>query len=247
MKNLIKASVIGLLLLLRVQLVLAQPDIRYLDNTGVFKMGGGTLTPGQDFSKSSGNGLHAKPGHQVNFAFNYIISHGIGIGAHLDVNRFRFNEQSFLMQTNPTNYRILGKFASTKLGLNLVANVPIVIHQKHFTVNLFGEFQAGLRGMKIPSIDLRFSELENKFVEVNYRSRNNTMGYLGGNAGIQLLFSNKIGCYAAYHLTLRSRHSIKYSVRAFDASGQLYEDENYLNNYLDATGLQFGVFFVFGK
>lgn len=227
--------------------VAAQPNIRYLDNTGILKFGGGNLVPGEDFAKNTGNGLLAMPGHQVNFAFNYIMGYGLGLGVHLDVNRLPLNEERFVQQSNASAYRIQGKFGSTRFGLNLVCTVPIIINPQYFTVNLFGEFQPGLRSMNIPSIDLRYSELENNFVEVTYRPRGNTMGYLAANAGVQLLFANKFGVYGAYQITLRSRHSIKYSVRAFDAQGRLTEDENFLHNYLDASGFQFGAFFLFGK
>jgi hypothetical protein len=238
---------VAIILVLNLGPIAAQPDIHYLDKTGILKFGGGNLVPNEDFAKNTGTGLLAMPGHQVNFAFNYIIRYGLGLGAHLDVNRLPLNEQRFVQQSSASAYRIQGKFGSTRFGLNLVGSVPIVIHPQYFAVNLFGEFQLGLRGMNIPSIDLRYNELENNYVEVSYRPRSNTMGYLAANAGVQFLFANKFGIYGAYHITLRSRHSIKYSVRAFDAERRLTEYENYLHNYLNVSGFQFGAFFLFGK
>jgi hypothetical protein len=33
----------------------------------------------------------------------------------------------------------------------------------------------------------------------------------------------------------------------FDAAEQLYEEENYINGYLDHTGYQIGFLFLFGR
>ena len=82
---------------------------------------------------------------------------------------------------------------------------------------------------------------------VEYRQRSNTFGYLGYRAGIRFIISNRFGVSAAYVATLRSRHSMPYSVRKFDAFGNLYEAENYLHDYQDYTGLQFALSFIVGK
>ncbi|MGQ9847510.1 MAG: hypothetical protein ACUVQP_08435 [Bacteroidales bacterium] len=62
--------------------------------------------------------------------------------------------------------------------------------------------------------------------------------------GTEFLFADLFGLRASYSVTLPSRHSIKYSVRLTDAFGNVEETENYLNNYLDLTGLQFGIFLL---
>lgn len=227
---------------------LAQFDVNYLDHTGSLHLYGGTLTPSEELSNTDENiGLFAKKGYQFGFDFNYIIKYGLGFGFNLEIDRLNFNKDKFLEYAETNDATIKGRYASTKFGLNILANVPIVIDKGDFAINLFGEFNAGLRGFNIPSIDLYYNELQNKYTEVSYRSRANTMGYLGYTGGIQLLFADVFGVRASYSVTLPSRHTIKYSVRMTDAFGNVEEAENYLNNYLDLTGLQFGAFFLFGK
>lgn len=237
-----------IILLFATQFSIAQFDINYLDQTGILHFTGGTLTPSEELSNTDENvGLFAKKGYQFGLDFNYIVKYGLGFGFNLEVDRLNFNKDKFLEYAGTNDAKIKGRYASTKFGLNILANVPIVVDKGDFAINLFGEFNAGLRGFNIPSIDLYYNELQNKYTEVSYRSRANTMGYLGYTGGIQLLFADVFGVRASYSVTLPSRHTMKYSVRMTDAFGNVEEAENYLNNYLDLTGLQFGVFFVFGK
>lgn len=231
-----------------VKTLLAQFDINYLDRTGSIHIMGGTLKPSEELSSTDETmGLFAKKGYQIGFDFNYIIKYGLGVGFNLEIDRLNFNKDKFLEYAGTNSAKFKGRYASTKFGLNILANVPIVMDKGDFAVNLFGEFNAGFRGFNIPSINLYYNELQNKYTEVSYRSRANIMGYLGYTGGIQFLFADVFGLRASYSVTLPSRHSMKYSVRMTDAFGNVEEAENYLNNYLDLTGLQFGIFFLIGK
>ncbi len=225
----------------------AQFDINYLDNTGSLHINGGTLNPSEELSNTNELGLFAKKGYQVGFDFNYIIKYGFGVGFNIEVDRLNFNKTKFLEYAGTTEMKIKGRYASTKYGVNILANIPVFVQKNSFAVNVFGEFNAGLRSFNIPAIDLYYNELQNKYTEVTYRSRANTMGYLGYSAGVQIIFADVFGINASYSATLPSRHSIKYSVRMTDAFDNVEEAENYLNNYLDLNGLQFGIFFLFGK
>lgn len=225
----------------------AQPDFTYWNKVSYFKMGGGTLEPGREMLSTGTDGLFAKKGFQIGFDYNYMIAYGFGLGVNLEINQFQFNREAFEAYAMPLEMDVKGGYSSAKFGLNALFNLPIVLHPKYFTLNLYIEGNAGLRGMSIPSIDMYYDERDNKYVEVSYRSRGGSMGYLGYSGGVQFLISNKFGINVSYNAVEPSRHSINYSVRMFDAEGQLYEDENYLNNALDHTGLQFGVLFMFGK
>jgi len=241
-----KLSIIIFVLLAKVSF--AQFDINYLDHTGSLHLSGGTLKPSEELSSTNETlGLFAKNGYQIGFDFNYIVKYGLGFGFNLEVDRLNFNKDKFLEYAGTTDAEIKGRYASTKFGLNILANVPIVVDKKNFAINLFGEFNAGIRGFNIPSIDLYYNELQNKYVEVSYRSRANTMGYLGYSGGVQFLFGDVFGLNVSYSVTMPSRHSVKYSVRMTDAFDNVEEAENYLNNSLDLSGLQFGMFFLFGK
>jgi len=237
-----------LIFVLLAKLTFAQFDINYFDKTSSLHLNGGTLKPSDELmSTDETYGLFANKGYQIGFDFNYIIKYGFGIGFNLEFDRLNFNKNKFLEYAGTTDAKIKGRYASTKYGLNIVENIPIVIDENNFTVNIFGEFNAGLRSFNIPSIDLYYNELQNKYVEVDYRNRSNTTGYIGYSGGIQVLFAEVFGLNVSYSVTLPSRHSIKYSVRMTDAFDNVEEAENYLNNSLDLSGLQFGIFFVFGK
>lgn len=236
-----------MLLLVLVSASFAQPDLNYWNNVSYFKMGGGTLEPGPRMTATDTEGLFAKKGFQVGFDYNYMIAYGLGLGFNLEFNQFGFNRDAFMSVAQPQQMEVRGGYSSAKFGLNALFNMPIVLHPQYFTLNLYVEGNAGLRGMSIPSIDMWYDETINKYVEVSYRSRGGSMGYLGYSGGVQFLFNNKFGINVSYNAVEPSRHSIKYSVRKFDAEGQLFEDENYLNNFLDHSGLQFGILFIFGK
>ena len=225
----------------------AQPSLDYWNNVRYFKITGGTVTPGPELSSTSEDGLFAQNGYQIGFDYNYMIAMGFGLGVNLEFDRFYFDELAFLEYAQPDMYRIGSGYSSAKFGLNALFNIPIIVSPEMFTFNLYVEGNAGLRGMSIPSIDLYYDEVVNNFVEVSYRARSNTMGYLGYSAGVQLLFANKFGINVSYNAVVPSRHSIRYSVRKFDAAEELYESEGYANNFLDHTGLQFGILFMLGK
>lgn len=224
----------------------AQPDMKLLDKKFCIDAYGGMVIPGADFAKKTSDGLFADNGFQVGFDFNYIIAYGIGVGFNYEYNRFNFDKDAFLSFAQPDSFNIKRGYNSNKFGINLNLNIPIVVVKNSFTVNLFGEGNAGIRTMSIPSIDLKYSELSNRFVEVTYRARTSSMGYLGYSGGLQFIFSKKFGVNLSYNALLKSRHSIKYSVRKFDAAGELYEEESYANNYLDHQGFQIGLMYWFG-
>ncbi len=225
----------------------AQFDINYFDKHGYLKITAGNIKPSEGLTSTNETGLYAKDGYFFGFDYNHMIAYGLGVGLNVQIDRLDFNKEAFSEINHTNDFKIKGRYASTRFGINVLANVPIVISKNHFTINLYGEGNAGLRGFNIPAIDLYYSELENKWVEVNYRSRSNTMGYLGFSAGLQFIFADVFGINLSYNEILPSRHSIKYSVRLTDAMGNVQEDESYLNNYLDMKSFQFGIFFLFGK
>ncbi len=225
----------------------AQPDFNYWNEAGYFKLMAGSVSPGTNFGSTSSNGLFADNGFQIGLDLNYIVKYGLGLGFKLEYNSFSFNSDAFSSHAQPQSIRVKGGFNSTKYGLNFLLNAPVIMGSENFVVNFFAEGTAGLRTMNIPEIDLTYNEIFNKYVEVSYRPRSNIMGFLGYRGGIQLLFSNKYGASFSYNAVLPSRHSIKYSSRRFDAQGRLYEDENYLHDFLDHTGFQVGFMFIMGK
>lgn len=236
----------AIIFLLNIKLF-GQFDINHLDKCGYLKITGGSLTSSEEMKRTDETGLFAKDGYFFGFDLNYIITHGFGIGFNYQIDRYNFNKNAFLEYAKTDEYKIKGRYASSRFGLNIIMNVPIIVSKNDFSINLYGEGNAGIRTFSIPSIDLYYNELENKWVEINYRTRTNTMGYLGFSAGIQFIISDFLGINISYNEVLRSRHSIHYSVRLTDAFGNVRESENYLNNYLDSKSLQFGLFFLIGK
>jgi hypothetical protein len=244
----IKKAIPGLLSLFFLTLpALAQVDLSYFEKTGMFKMGGGSLKPGPDLASSGPKGLLADDGYQINLGFDYSPYKGLFAGFHYDFQRLGFQEATFAQQAGASTYRVRRGFRSSRFGLNLGWNFPVHLVRDKVLLIASGEVQAGLRGMNIPLIDLQYDPLDNRFVDVTYRSRSNTFGYTGALGGIRILFGKVVGIYVNRQFTFKSRHSIKYSVRRFDAEGQLYESELRLHQYLDNSGYQFGVFFVVGK
>ncbi|MCX7861984.1 MAG: hypothetical protein N2449_03245 [Bacteroidales bacterium] len=227
--------------------LIAQFDIKYLDKCGYLKITAGNIMSNDDMKRTDESGLFAKNGYFIGFDYNHIITHGFGIGINIQIDRYNFNKEAFAQFALADDYKVKGRYASTRWGLNIVQNIPIVVSENNFLINIYGEANAGLRGFSIPAIDLYYSELNNKWVEVNYRTRMNTMGYLGFSAGLQFIIADFLGINISYNEVLRSRHSIRYSIRLTDAFEQVEEKESYLHNYLDSRSLQFGVFFLFGK
>lgn len=225
----------------------AQLDLKYWDWVAYFHFGGGMVYPGSDLKNASSIGLFAKNGYQVYGDFNFMIINGLGLGLNIEYDQFFFNKTAFKTSAKPEFMDVYGNYTSTKFGLNILMNIPIVVNEDKFIVNLYGELNPGLRGFNIPNIDLYYDENVNKYVEVHYHTRKNTMGYIGYSGGLQMLFSNKWGINLSYNTLFKTRHSIKYSVRMFDAFGNLTESENYLNNYLNHSGWQVGVVLLLGK
>lgn len=237
----------GLILLYSI-LLNAQVDMEFWDRKSYLGIEGGMVMPGTNLKDMTAtNGLFAKNGYQIGFDYNYIFGYGLGIGFNVEYDQFNFNKEEYFKITEAEEMTVKGGYSSTKFGLNILANIPLVVVEKKFAINFFGEFNAGLRGFNAPAIDLYYNEIYNKYVEVSYRSRSNTMGFLGYSGGLQFIFNNRFGINLSYNALLKSRHSIKYSVRKFDAFNELYESEDYLNNYLDHTGFQIGIMFIFGK
>lgn len=224
----------------------AQLKPEYLDKGGNINIYGGITYPGSEFSSTTSTGLFAKNAFQFGIEGNYIIKYGFGLGLDLGGEWFKFDQQAFSKYADPETIDVKGGYSSTYFGLNFVANIPIVLDKKHFTVNFFIVGTPGLRGIRIPSIDLTYDEILNKYVEVTYRSRANTAGYLAYRGGIQFLLNNAWGLSLSYKGVMRSQHRLNYSVRMFDAEGELYEEENYLSTYFNSESYQVGLIFLLG-
>lgn len=226
---------------------IAQPDIMYLQKTSYFEIGGGTVKPGSGLSGTNADGLFAENGGQFYMNYNYFFGYGIGAGLNLEADFLGFDQDKFLSYTGAESMTIKGRgYTSTKFGLNLLASLPVVLIEKVLALHIYGEGNAGFRGFSIPGISLKYDELSNKYVEVDYRSRNSSMYYLGYGGGMQLMYKKKIGLNVSYNTIMPIRNSIYYSVRMTDAFDNVYEEEGYLNNYLDCSGIRFGIMFIFG-
>jgi len=225
----------------------SQADINYWDKAGYFNIYAGAVMPGHSFSNTNADGLFAKNGFQFGVDANYFFGYGFGLGFNYELNNFFFDRNSFFKYSNAKTIKSSGGYLSNKYALNVLYSVPVLLGSDDYILNFYVEGNAGLRTMNIPDIDLTYNEIANKYVEVSYRARSNIMGYLGYSIGLQVLFSNKYGVNLSYNAVLPSRHSIKYSSRRFDAAGKLYEDETYLHDVLDHTGIQLGFLFIMGK
>ena len=225
----------------------AQVNPNYWDRSGYLSITAGPATPGRELSSTADNGLLAENGLLADLDYNYMIGYGFGVGLNLGLDHFGLNEEAFTAITQPLHYSTSGGFSSIRVGLNFLMNVPLVILRDKFCFNLFGELNGGLRSFSIPEVNLTYSELFNKYTEVTYRSRDNTMGYAGYSTGLQFVFLNRFGVNISYSAIFNSQHRINYSVRASDAMGQLYEEENFLSAKLDRTGFQVGVLFLIGQ
>lgn len=225
----------------------AQVEPNYWDRTGYVSISAGPATPGRELSSTAENGLLAEKGLMADVDYNYMIGYGFGVGLNVGLDYFGLNEEAFTAKTLPLHHSTGGGFSSVRAGLNLLMNVPVVIRHDKFCLNLFGELNGGLRSFSIPEINLTYGELTNKYTEVTYRSRDNTMGYAGYSTGLQFVFLNRFGVNLSYSAIFQSQHRINYSVRASDALGQFYEDESFLSAKLDRTGFQIGVLFLVGR
>lgn len=225
----------------------AQVDLNYWDQVAYAHLGGGMVFPGNEMKSTHSSGLFAKNGFQLYGDLNVMIKYGIGIGVNIEHDEFIFNKSAFLSSVQPESMDVKGNYTSTKYGLNILMNIPTVVTKNKFTVNFYGQLTPGLKNFNVPDIDLYYDENLNKYVEVHYRTRKNIMGFIGYSCGLQTLFSDKWGINLSYNGVLKARHSINYSVRRFDAFGNLYEDEKYMTNYLNHSGWQLGVMFLIGK
>jgi hypothetical protein len=227
--------------------IFSQPSLNYWDGVSYFKISGGTVIPGSGMTGQDDNNFFALNGYQFGFDFNYMIAMGFGLGLNLEATQFRFDDQAFVDFSQAEMLETRGGYGSTKFGLNALWNFPVVIVPEKFVLNLYAEGNAGLRNFSIPALDLFYDENLNKYVEVSYRARARTLGYAGYSLGFQFIFADLIGFNVSHNTVLRTKHTIPYSVRKVDAFGELYEEENRIINYLDHTGWQFGLFFIFGK
>jgi hypothetical protein len=222
----------------------AQVDPTYFDKTTNLKLYGGLTIPSQEFSNTSSNGGLATNAYQIGFEINSIIKYGIGVGLDVGVDKYGFDYMAFNNYANAQTIETIGRYSSTFFGLNLSYNLPIKI-TRNFALKVFGIGSAGLRGMRIPEIDLTYDEINNKYVEVSYRPRSSTMGYLSYRAGIEFIFNERWGISTSYKSVVRSQHRIYYSTRSFDTAGELYESEDFLSTYLDSKSYQIGVLLQF--
>lgn len=222
----------------------AQYSSEYWYQKGYLSIAAGPASPGPDLAASVSPGLMANNGLLADVDYNYMLAYGFGVGLNLGLDYYGLNQDAFLAEASPETYSCKGGFLSGRMGLNLLMNVPLEIIPDKFTLNLTAELNGGLRSYTIPDIDLFHSELENEYTEISYRSRANVMGYAGYSTGLQFLFNNRFGVTVSYSVLFATRHRINYSVRAFDAAGNLYEEEDYLSARLDRSGLQFGLLFI---
>lgn len=227
-------------------LMLAQVDLSLYEKKAQFQMGGGSLQPSAEFAKAGTDALFVRNGFQVNFAFSYVFFRNFAAGVHLDYNQYGFDRTAFIRHQDNPAVTQLSSFNSTRFGFSGMVFLPVKIG-KQSSFSFFLEGQAGLRNMNIPKLDLTYGELDNQYVEVAYRPRSNSMGYLALNGGVQVHFTRNFGLYASWQKTLDSRHSVKYSSRAFDAAGNLTEGEHFLHQFLGSTGIRGGLVFTFGK
>lgn len=244
MKNRMCIPLLVLTLLASARPLSAQFKTDYWDQTGYLSIAAGPATPGRDLAGSVSPGLMANNGFIVNLDYNYMLVYGFGVGLNLGLDYFGLNEEAFLAETNPQSYNNEGGFMSGRVGLNLLMNIPLEIIPQKLTLNITGELNGGLRSYSIPDVDLYYSELTNKYTEISYRSRENLMGYAGYSTGVQVIFGHRFGVNVTYSALFSSRHLIDYSMRAFDAAGTLYEEEDYLSASLDRAGFQFGILYI---
>jgi hypothetical protein len=239
-----KALKIFLFTFLLLKSAFAQVDLRFTEKKAQLRIGGGSLRPSPKFATAGPGSLFVENGFQINAGFAYGVYRNFAIGCHLDYNQYGFDLRGFSAQQGGPAVNQLSSFNSTRFGFSGLVFLPLRLGKK-VVLNFYAEGQAGLRGMNIPKLDMTFGELENKFTEINYRPRASTMGYLAACGGLQVIFTRNFGLFVAYQKTFESRHSVKYSSRAFDSNGQLTEGEHFLHQYLGSTGIQGGLQFIF--
>lgn len=222
----------------------AQVELDYLDGGGVLTLGGGGVVPVEGFASTNDDGLFARRGFQIMADYNHFIAYGLGVGFGYEYDQFRFNDAAFLnLAQQPQGYEFEGNWRMNKIGMNLVYNIPINIIEGTFLVNLFGELNGGVSWVVMPKLDLYYSEIEKRFVEISYRHHSNAFLYYGYNAGIQFLFNDVWGVNFSYNEVMSQKHKLKYTLRAFDADGNLYEEKPNLNQTFGHYGWQLGVVF----
>lgn len=237
MKKLILTSIISIY---AVHLI-CQLKLTHFDRKGSIDIYGGIYRPNEDLKKIDETGFFAKNGYNLGFNINYSIKYGFFIGFNIEYNHIFFNKTAFLAYSQAESIKAKDGFNSTRYGINCGINFPLIIDNDNFCINLYGEFNTGLRSFSIPRIDLIYNELLNKYVEVMYSPRGNTLFYYGYSGGINIIFNNKYSINIAYNNIQPTKHSIRYYTRLTDAFGKIEEYENRLTNYLDSWELQFGI------
>lgn len=244
-----KKSLLTLLLLAGFfQISQAQNGLNFpfLEKSFQFEIGGGTLKPGPDLASTSANGLFARNGGQFNLGFQGFIYKPFGLGFQFDYQSFGFRRSEFLAASGASFMEADRTFGSPRFALKGLIQVPFQLYKDKVHLLLCAEGLVGLSSLRTPRIILEYSELENKYTRVEYRSRGGTHGFLGASAGVKLFIGPVFGVYFNKQFTFRSRHTAKYSVRSFDAEGNLYESENYLHQFMDSEGYTFGLVFRVG-
>ncbi|MCX7954646.1 MAG: hypothetical protein N3A01_05600 [Bacteroidales bacterium] len=227
------------------KLLICQPHLTFLDKKANLDIYGGTHYPNEDLKKTDETGFFAKNGYNIGFNINYVIKYGIFVGFNLEYNHLFFNDKAFKEYSNAETIKARDGFNSTRYGINGGINIPIIIDKETFCISIYGEFNSGFRSFNIPRIDLTYNELLNKYVEVIYRPRGNTLFYYGYSGGINFIFKKKFLVNIAYNNIQPTKHSIRYYTRTSDAFNNIQEYENHLTNYLDSWEIQFGFGFYF--
>ncbi len=220
-------------------------DFKYLNQMGKINIYGGRTYPGSKFLSTSPTGLFAKNGYQMGFEYNRLFKYGLGIGVDLSRDWFGVDENKFQNYINSETMEISGGYSINSLGFTSTSNVPILLHDNEFMINLFVIGTFGFQFTSPPSIDLTYNELNNKYVKVSYDDENNTDGYLAYRIGVQFLIINSIGISFSYKSVMHSKNRFDYSVDKTDAEGTVYEDENYTITSSQLKSFQIGLTVLF--
>lgn len=219
----------------------AQFEIHRYDNRGRATGYAGVTIPGYYMALEDQDGLFANPGVLAGFDVQFIIAYGLGFGLTVEQNNFSFDHKNFLLVAGADSIIKYKGYRSSKFGLMAVANAPITFGKSDFSLNIFIKGQAGFRTFYGPEFDMFFHPLENRYVQVNYRPRENTMGYLGYSAGIEFLITPNFGITCSYQSVIPSKHKLEYSIRAFDEEAKIHQLEQNIISYFDFRSIQIGI------